>query len=165
MRGFARRLRADGSKGLVRMGALLLSSCGLSIPTDPDGTLDRVQSTHVLRVGASPRPGWVEVTEGDPAGREPAIVERFADHLGVEVKWTVAGEEHLVTLLEDGDLDMAVGGVTEQNPWVEKVALTRPYVEVTTKGTTEAHVIMIPMGENAFQSKLERWLDVHGKTS
>ena len=153
------------SKGLVLLCALL-SGCGLSIPTDPEGTLDRVRSTQVLRVGASPRPGWVEMSDrGDPTGREPEIVQRFADHLGVDVEWTVAGEEHLVALFEDGELDMAVGGVTEQNPWVEKVGLTRPYVEVKTRGTTEAHVMMVPMGENAFQSELERWLDENGDPS
>ena len=32
--------------------ALLLTGCGLTIPTDPDGTLDRVRSSEVLRVGA-----------------------------------------------------------------------------------------------------------------
>lgn len=38
-----------------------LAGCGLSIPTDPHGSLGRVRSSEVLRVGASPRPGWVEV--------------------------------------------------------------------------------------------------------
>lgn len=142
----------------------LLAGCGLQIPTDPEGTLDRVERDQVLRVGASPRPGWVEVdAEQAPVGREPNLVEGFARSLDVEVEWTVAGEEHLVGLIEDGELDLAVGGVTDQNPWVEKVALTRPYVEVTAAGTTEAHVMMVPMGENAFLSELERWLDEHGR--
>ena len=60
---------------------------------------------------------------------------------------------------------MAVGGVTDQNLWVDKVALTRPYAEVTARGTTEAHVMMLPMGENALQSELERWLDTNGGSS
>lgn len=140
--------------------ALVLTGCGLSIPTDPDGTLDQVRASGVLRVGASPRPGWVDVSDQDePTGREPELVQRFADHLGVEVEWTVAGEEHLVALLEQGELDLAVGGLTDQNRWVDKVGLTRPYVEVEEGGETVAHVMMVPMGENAFQSELERWLD------
>ncbi len=141
--------------GAAVVAALLLSACGLTIPTDPDGTLDRVREDGVLRVGASPTPGWVEVAGGaDPSGHEPQLVEDFADDLGVEVEWTVAGEEELVSMLEDGDLDLAVGGFTDANAWVDKVGLTRPY--------TEAHVMMVPMGENAFQSELERWLDDHG---
>ncbi len=145
--------------------ALLVSACGLTIPTDPDGTLDRVREEGVLRVGVSPRPGWVEVTGGGaPSGREPQLVEDFADDLGAEVEWTVAGEEELVTMLEDGGLDLAVGGFTDANAWVDKVGLTRPYTEVEARGSTEAHVMMVPMGENAFQSELELWLDDHSGT-
>jgi polar amino acid transport system substrate-binding protein len=146
--------------------ALLLSGCGLTIPTDPDGTLDRVRSGGTLRVGASPRPGWVELQgKHAPSGREPQLVEGFAEHLDAEVEWTVAGEEHLVTMLEDGELDLAVGGFTDANAWMDKVGLTRSYAEVDVDGTTEAHVMMVPMGENALQSELERWLDDHGGAS
>ena len=145
--------------GLV-LGCLLATGCGAGIPRDVEGTLDRVRSDGVLKAGASPSPGWVVIDGGGrPAGREPALVEGFARHLDVEVEWTVAGEEHVVGLLEDGELDLAVGGVTDKNPWVAKVALTRPYAEVSVEGTTEAHVMMVRMGENALQSELERWLD------
>jgi polar amino acid transport system substrate-binding protein len=138
--------------------AVLLSSCGSILPAhfpaDPDGTLDRVRADGVVRVGASPRPGWVEVGDGEPSGREPRLVEAFAEDLGADVEWTVTGEEDLVRLLEEGDIDLAVGGFTEANAWVDKVGLTRPY--------TGVHVMMVPMGENAWQSRLERWLDQHG---
>lgn len=151
---------------LLLCTALLVSGCGVSIPTDPEGSLDRIRSTHVLRVGASPSPEWVEVSDGGPpTGREPELVEAFAEHLGAEVEWTVGGEEHLVTLLEEGELDLAVGGVTEDNLWVDKVALTRSYLEVEVDGSTESHVMMVRMGENALQSELERWLDDHGAGS
>jgi polar amino acid transport system substrate-binding protein len=150
--------------------AALLAACGAvptDFPADPEGTLDRVRSEAVLRAGAAPNPGWVELGDGGrrPAGREPALIEEFAASLDAEVEWTVGTEEHLVPLLESGDLDLVVGGLTDQNPWTEKAALTRPYTEVTVGGTTEAHVMMVPMGENALQSALERWLDVHGSSS
>lgn len=147
---------------LLLVSALLLSGCGLSIPTDPDGTLDHVRSSGVLRVGASPRPDWVELGDGPPGGREPDLVSAFAEDNGAEVEWTVAGEEEIVSLLEEGEIDLAVGGFTDANAWVDKVGLTRPYVEVDAGGSTEAHVMMVPMGENALQSELERWLDEHG---
>lgn len=137
---------------------LLLAGCGVTwppeVPTDPDGTLDRVRADGVVRVGASPRPGWVEVGDGDPTGPEPRLVEAFAEDLGADVEWTVTGEEDLVRLLEEGQIDLAVGGFTDKNAWVDKVGLTRAY--------TGAHVMMVPMGENAWQSRLERWLDGHG---
>ena len=156
-------LPTAAAMAITLLAALLVSSCGLTIPTDPDGTLDRVREDGVLRVGVSPRPGWVEVTgDGAPSGREPQLVEDFADDLGAEVEWTVAGEEELVTMLENAQLDLAVGGFTDANAWVDKVALTRPYAEVEARGSTEAHVMMVPMGENAFQSELEHWLEDHG---
>ncbi len=141
---------------LLVAAVVLLAGCGTSLlpddfPADPDGTHDRVGADGVVRVGASPRPGWVEVGEGGPTGREPRLVEAFAASLGADVEWTVTGEEDLVRLLEEGEIDLAVGGFTDANAWVDKVGLTRAYA-----GT---HVMMVPMGENAWMSRLERWLD------
>jgi polar amino acid transport system substrate-binding protein len=151
---------------LLVAAVVLLAGCGTSLlpddyPADPDGTLDRIRADGVVRVGASPRPGWVEVGDGDPTGREPGLVEAFAESLGADVEWTVTGEEDLVRLLEEGEIDLAVGGFTDTNAWVDKVGLTRSYAEVEVAGTTEAHVMMVPMGENALMSRLERWLDDH----
>jgi polar amino acid transport system substrate-binding protein len=151
---------------LLVAAVVLLAGCGTSLlpddyPADPDGTLDRIRADGVVRVGASPRPGWVEVGDGDPTGREPRLVEAFAKTLGADVEWTVTGEEDLVRLLEEGEIDLAVGGFTDTNAWVDKVGLTRSYAEVEVAGTTEAHVMMVPMGENALMSRLERWLDDH----
>jgi polar amino acid transport system substrate-binding protein len=151
---------------LLVAATVLLAGCGSLLPddfpTDPDGTLDRVREDGVVRVAASPRAGWVEVGDGPPTGREPELVTAFAESLGAEVEWTVTGEEDLVRLLEEGKIDLAVGGFTDKNAWVDKVGLTRPYVEVDVAGTTEAHVMIVPMGENAWMSRLERWLDEHG---
>ena len=145
------------------LATLLVVGCGVTIPTDPDGTLDRVEREQVVRAGAAPNRDWVRVEAPDrPSGHEVGLVEDFAASLGARVEWTVATEEHLVTLLEDGEIDIAVGGFTDRNLWVDMAALTRPYVEVTAGGTTEKHVMMLPLGENAWQSELERWLDEHG---
>lgn len=148
-----------GRRAFLAGGAVLaLAGCGLTIPTDPRGTLDGVRADGVLRAGASPSPGRVKVAVGaSPSGREPSLVQGYAEHLGADLEWTVAGEEELVRLLDEGELDVAVGGFTEDNAWVDEVGLTRAY--------EGAHVMMVPMGENALQSDLERWLDDHGSTS
>jgi membrane-bound lytic murein transglycosylase MltF len=146
-----RRLIVSLAAGLLLCPAV--AGCTLQVPTDPDGTLDQVRSSGVLRAGASPSPGRVEIDGDVPSGPEVSLVEGFADSVGAEVEWTVAGEEHLVSLLEDGSLDVAVGGFSDQNPWVARVALTRPYADT--------RVLMAPMGENELLSELERWLDAH----
>ena len=62
-----------------------------------------------------------------------------------------------------GDIDVLIGGLTDQSAWSSKVGLTRPYVEVPGPDGPRAHVMAVPAGENAAQSSLERWLDTHGR--
>jgi hypothetical protein len=72
----------------------------VSIPTDPEATLERVAG-GTLRVGVSPNPPCTEITGDDkPAGAEVGLVEEFAATLPAEVTWTVGGEEVLIKRLE-----------------------------------------------------------------
>jgi membrane-bound lytic murein transglycosylase MltF len=107
------------------LSMLLLAGCGATIPTDPDGTLDRA-SGGTLRVGATENGSWVDVREGeDPVGTEPELVRSFASALGAEVEWSTGSEEALVGDLEEGDLDLVIGGLTAETPWSEKAGTTR----------------------------------------
>jgi polar amino acid transport system substrate-binding protein len=149
--------------GLVATG---VGACGAGLPRDPDGTLARVRG-GTLRVGVSVEPPWTEspvpVTsdspDAPPAGIEPTLVADFARSLDAEVQWRVGGEEALVADLEEGRLDVVVGGLTADSPWSQHAALTRPYVTVPgAGGTPEPHVMAAPMGENAFLVELETFL-------
>ncbi|WP_222928365.1 hypothetical protein [Cellulomonas telluris] len=61
--------------------------------------------------------------------------------------------------LEEGDVDLLVGGLTASSPWASRVALTRPYVTVPDEhGDEENHVMATRAGENAFLVELERFL-------
>lgn len=141
---------------------LLAAGCGATVPTDPEGTLDRVRD-GVLRVGVSPAPPWTEAEpEGavpGPAGIEPDLLRAFAETLDAEVEWTTGGEETLVDQLDRDELDVVVGGLTARSPWSSHAALTFPYAEtVGPEGEKQLHVMAVRMGENAFQSELERFL-------
>lgn len=138
---------------------LTLAACGVTVPTDPDGTLDAVRGGE-LRVGVSPHEPWTVVPgDGPPTGLEVDLVAGFADTLDAEVTWTTGGEEELVGDLEDGALDLVVGGLTASTPWTSKAAVTVSYVTVTDPdGKPEGHVMLAPMGENAFLVELERYL-------
>jgi ABC-type amino acid transport substrate-binding protein len=144
---------------LVIAAAVSLTGCGATIPSDPDGTLDRVTG-DALRVGVSSAAPWTDTEgSGDPRGSEVELVEAFAETLDAEVEWTEGGEADLVTALEDGDLDLVIGGFTDTTPWTSKAAVTQPYAESTNaEGTTSKHVMLAPMGENAFLVELERFL-------
>ncbi|WP_240747568.1 transporter substrate-binding domain-containing protein, partial [Microbacterium sp. K33] len=121
-----RRIRRPVASLVALAAVALLAGCGLSIPTDPDGTLDSV-SGGVLRVGTSPDGELVEVSQGDPTGTIVDLVDRFADSIDADTEWTVASEETLVTELEAGDLDLIAGGITPDTPWIDKAGVTRGY--------------------------------------
>ncbi len=134
-----------------------MAGCSLQIPADPDGTLDTV-TRGVLRVGASPQDDLVRAEDGTVSGSEADLVEGFAESLDARVEWTVGGEEHLVGELEKGNLDLVIGGLTDQTPWADKVGMTRAYPNLP-EAEGRALVMLVPPGENRFLSELERYLD------
>lgn len=142
---------------LVISVALLAAGCGITIPTDPDGTLDSATGS-TLHVGASLEPGLVELDGSELRGPLVDLTEEFADTINARIDWSVAAEESLVGELEAGDLDLAVGGFTDQTPWVERVGITRGYTKIEG-ADGRALVILVPLGENALLSTLETFLD------
>lgn len=136
---------------------VLISSCGLTVPTDPDGTLDSVRGA-AMQVGVSPDEGLVDVDGAEPSGPLVELAEDFAESLDTRIEWTVGSEETLVGGLEAGDLDLAIGGFTDQTPWADRVGVTRGYEDI--EGADGRSVIfLVPLGENAFLSELEAFLD------
>jgi polar amino acid transport system substrate-binding protein len=149
---------------LVTLVAALLASCGVAIPADPEGTLERVIG-GTLRVGVSPNPPWTEVTQGgEPTGSEVDLVREFAAILPAEVSWTVGGEEALIKRLEAGQLDLVIGGLTADTPWEKHAAITKPYAEGTGPDGKRIKLVMAaPLGENAYLLRLEKFLLSRGQ--
>lgn len=134
-----------------------LTGCGATIPTDPEGTLDRMRGGD-LRVGVSVDPGLASEVGGVPEGPLVDLVDDFAGSIDADTEWTIAGEETLVGLLESGDLDLAVGGFSESTPWIERAGISRGYTRID--GSAGRSIVMlVPLGENAFLSELEIFLD------
>ena len=141
--------------GLALAGIVLLVGCDL--PRDPEGTLDRVRG-GTLRVGVTAREPWTnwERTGRDrrPTGIEVELVERFARELDAEILWVRGSESELFTSLEQFDVDLVVGGLTDDTPWSDRIALSRTFAE-TADGK---HVMATPPGENALLLRLDRFL-------
>lgn len=164
------RIGRDLMAGLALVSVLSLCGCGLTIPSDPSGTLETVRG-GVLRAGVSPNAPFVDVTgvDTEPTGTEPAgteveAIEAFADHLDADVEWTIGSEEELVRDLEDGELDLVAGGLTDETPWSDKAGVTRSYDDVTDDdGSVLKLVMLAPMGENAFISELETFLSRYSR--
>lgn len=142
---------------------LLLTGCGVTMPSDPEGTLDRV-SGGVLRVGVSPAGERVTLDGAGPDGGDVELVEAFADTVDARIDWVIGSEEAHVRALEAGDLDLVVGAITDETPWIDRAGVTRPYLEVTDDDGTKHRLVMLTrMGENAFITTLERFLTEHGQ--
>jgi ABC-type amino acid transport substrate-binding protein len=135
-----------------------LTGCGITIPTDPNGTLDDIRG-GTLRAGVSLSEGLArETPDGTPRGPVIELVDEFAAEQDARVEWTIDSEERLVDMLESGDLDIAVGGMTDQTPWTDRAGVTRGYTDIEGSGGRSI-VMLVPLGENELLSTLEGFLD------
>ena len=93
------------------------------------------------------------------AGTEAELVLRFARQLDAEVEWTLGTEQVLADELKHGGLDLVIGGLDDKTPWSTHAGLTRPYTDSRdSRGSLHKHVMLVPMGENAFLLELDRFL-------
>ena len=148
---------------MMLAAAPLLAGCGVSMPADPDGTLQEVTG-GTIQVGVTAAAGeegnWVQLQPGaEPAGIEPDLVRGFAASREATVEWTGGTEHELVDDLEHGDLDLVIGGFGADTPWTKHAGMTRPYMETKDeRGKTVKHVMLTPPGENAFLLALDKFL-------
>lgn len=145
-------VRTRATTVLALTAVLSSAGCGLAIPNDPDGTLRDVTG-GTLRVGVDTNSGVEPLIE---------VVEGFADQLDAEIEWHEHGEEHLVAMLEGDDIDLAVGGFTDQTPWSSRAGMTRPIVGIPA--LDDPTVLLVQLGENAFLTELEAYLDAEDLT-
>ncbi|WP_346655188.1 transporter substrate-binding domain-containing protein [Arthrobacter sp. 260] len=141
------------------LSAVMLAGCGISIPADPEGTLDRV-SGGTMRVGVSENGRWVELDDGTgPRGVEPDLVREYADRIDAEVEWVEGAEHELMDQLKHGQLDLVIAGLSDKTPWHSHGSITKPYAETRDeRGETVKHVMAAPLGENAFVFSVEQFL-------
>ena len=149
--------RALATLALAAVGALGLAGCGIQIPSDPNGSFARIQG-DVLRAGASPEAGLVVVEGAEVSGPLADLVTAFAEDNDARVDWTVGSEESLVTGLEEGDLDVAIGGMTADSPWADRAGMTRGYPDLPGAAGRSV-VLLVPLGENRLLSELESFID------
>jgi hypothetical protein len=136
--------------------AALTGGCG-ALPRDPDGTLDRVRTERVFKVGLISSGNHRQAQE-----REQAFVQRIAAATGARPIVTEGAAESLLTRLEAGDLDLVIGMVSAKSPWMAQVAILRPLDEFPG----EPPLRLAPIarnGENAWIMLLEREARVVGQ--
>lgn len=153
--------RRRAARIALALAVLATTGCGITIPTDPDGTLQRIESSGELRAGATPADDALVIDGSEVSGPLADLVEGFASDHGARVEWVMASEESLVDELENGALDLAVGGMTDATPWVDRVSVTRGFTGIPGSNGKPL-VALLPLGENALQSAFEQYLDDEG---
>ncbi len=152
--------------GLLLAALLTLTGCAGSFPADPEGTLEKARG-GTLRVGASMNGDWVRISadtggnvrSSDVQGTEADLVRDFAAQLGADIEWVAGTEQVLAEEIKHGGLDVVIGGLDDKTPWVTHAGITRPYMESRDeRGSLHKHVMLVPLGENAFLLELDKFL-------
>ncbi|MEA5446349.1 membrane-bound lytic murein transglycosylase MltF [Gammaproteobacteria bacterium AB-CW1] len=107
--------------------ALLLGTCSL-----PPSLLEQVQSRGELHVLTRNSPTTYYIDADGPTGMEFDLAQRFADHLGVDLRITVPdGVNEIFRQLESGEAHLAAAGLSITDRRQERVRFGEPYQEVT----------------------------------
>ena len=132
------------------MAVLLLGGCG-PIPKDPEGTLNRIKAERTFRVG-------MIASHDTPAGvdRQRLMLRRVAHAAGASPSFEYGAAEPLLMKLEEGELDLILGGFAPASPWSKRVTILPPLAEQVTRDG-HVHVVAVARnGENAWISLLYR---------
>ena len=129
---------------------VLLAGCD-SYPRDIEGTTKRVESEKVIRVG---------LVAGDVEQRNRRLIrlylQRLASATGATPQIITGAQEPMLVRLEDGRLDLVIGVVAADSPWVADVALVEPLSEHDLAGRTVGLSPIARNGENRWIMLLER---------
>jgi polar amino acid transport system substrate-binding protein len=143
----------DGAMKIFPLIVLVLvAACG--IPRDSDGALKRIQN-GTLRVGVADDPPWVIVQDSSVSGIEPTLVTELARQLNAKVETVHGSETRLLEGLHRRELDVVIGGFTQDSPWKRDVAFTRPYHD---DKDGRKHVLALAPGENGLLMRVEQFL-------
>ncbi|RDC64530.1 hypothetical protein AHMF7616_03144 [Adhaeribacter pallidiroseus] len=88
---------------------------------------------------------------------EADLIVEFAKTQQAKIIWVNDTEQDLFEKLENRELQLVIGGITDKNTWKSKVSFTQPYLEFNK----EKHVMAVLKGENAFAVALEEFLYQH----
>ncbi len=130
------------------MLVLTLAGCG-PYPRDVEGTLDRVERSHVMTVGMA-------AIDPRDAASAKAYLGRVARATGSQPQIASGSAERLLAQLEAGELDLVIGEFADDSPWLQSVALIEP---ISIRAVGERTVGLAPVaanGENRWVGLLER---------
>ncbi|MEX0965853.1 MAG: transporter substrate-binding domain-containing protein [Bacteroidia bacterium] len=103
----------------------LLFACD-DFPKDPENTLERIKG-KTIRVGIAEDGKWSGYYTGEAIGIEAEIIKAYAKTLNANIEWYPGSQEHLIGLLKEYQIDIAIGGFTESSVFKSHAGFTQPY--------------------------------------
>lgn len=118
------------------------------LPRDPEGTLERVRATHVIRLG--------EVAGAPEDDAAKATLDRVARANGARIAAVSGHGEELLEALEQGELDLVYGHFAEDSPWATAVHFGKPPGSAAPPPKSQrAARFAFRMGENGWIAAVE----------
>lgn len=128
---------------------VVLAACDV-MPRDTSGTRQRVESSQVIRVG---------LLQGPLAASAQTQVSNFLGRIGrltgARSAIVTGPADPLLSRLEDGELDLVIGEIASDSPWIENVAVIEPLAERRLAGRTIGLSPIARNGENRWIVLLE----------
>ena len=127
---------------------LMLAGCDY-LPRDPERTLERIEQSHVIRVGLI---ATDESAKG-PAQRLTAILEQ---RTGARARIVPVVTEPAFLALDEDKLDIVIGPFGKDSPWATDVAFGPPLAKAGTKDAPVEIKAAMRNGENRWIMLVER---------
>jgi len=148
---FPSGMGASSRAFLICLGlAALLPACG-AYPRDIDGTSERVRAAGIVRVG---------LIAGPATARDRALIGAYLGRVGraagAAPRIVTGGAEPLLAGLEADRLDLVLGEIAADSPWVSDVAVIEPLAERVIERRRIGLSPIARNGENRWIMLLER---------
>lgn len=127
----------------IMAAVLLLGGCS-GLPWDPEGTMDRVKNTKVLRAGI--------VADGDasPDAAQRRFLQFIADETGSRPRIVAGSTEELLPRIERGELDIVMGRFAADTPWGKRVTIMPTPRQMGVENGDPAPAAVVRNGENGW---------------
>ncbi|MBP5980525.1 MAG: transporter substrate-binding domain-containing protein [Halomonas sp.] len=105
---------------------LVLVLTGCRYPVNIERPMADMQGGE-LNIGLSENPPWVINTEQGPAGLEVEIIQALAESMDATINWHWNSEGNLLAALSQYQLDLVIGGLTQDSNVNALAAPTKAY--------------------------------------
>lgn len=143
-------------RNAFRWSLTLIVLTGCDLPRDSAGTMQRIHGGEI-RAGITLNEPWTCVKNCSALqvdGIEVRLLEEFARRHNARIRWQHDSETNLFDALENGRLDIVIGGLTDDTPFAHRAGLSQPFVTIGRHN----HVWAIRPGENALLLQIDRFL-------